>query len=74
MNVYGLYWLIEVIKGEITGRYTINWDKGVIAIAGIPVFDSREIGPILRHDAMLNPSLEIQTNPSGEIQLYEFVE
>ena len=74
LSVYGLYWLIEIIKGEITGRYTINWEKGVIDIAGIPVFDSREIGPKLSHAAMLNPDLSIQTNPSGEIQLYEFVE
>ena len=32
LSVYGLYWKIETIRGNITSRYTINWEKGVIAV------------------------------------------
>lgn len=33
LNVYGLYWIIDVIKGNITTKYNINWSKGVIAVS-----------------------------------------
>lgn len=32
LSVYGLYWTIEIIKGGITSRFEINWDKGVIEV------------------------------------------
>ena len=73
LSVYGLYWIIETIKGNITSRFTINWDKGVVAVAELPVFEGK-IEPKLFHSPMLNPSGDVMTNPSGEIQLYVFEE
>lgn len=29
LSVFGLYWEIEIIRGNITNRYAISWDKGV---------------------------------------------
>ena len=31
LSVYGLYWVIETIRGNITSKYTINWDKGLLS-------------------------------------------
>ena len=33
INIFGLYWTIEIVKGNITSKYIINWDKGVIAVS-----------------------------------------
>ena len=33
LNIFGLYWEIEIIKGNITTKYDINWSKGVIAVS-----------------------------------------
>ena len=30
-NVYAISWNIDVIRGGISSRYSVNWDKGVIA-------------------------------------------
>lgn len=32
LSVFGLYWVIETIRGNITSRYTINWDKSSLSI------------------------------------------
>ncbi len=71
LNVFGLYWQVDITRGEIVSKYTINWDKGVLNIDGLQLFDI-PFNPSLFHSAMINPDLTIQTNPSGEVQLYEF--
>lgn len=35
LSVYGLYWIIEIIKGGISSKYNINWEKGIISMGGI---------------------------------------
>jgi len=32
LNVFGLYWIIEITKGGIIGKYTINWDRGTVSL------------------------------------------
>ena len=32
LNIFGLYWEVEIVKGAIVSRYTINWQKGIIEI------------------------------------------
>jgi len=32
LNVFGLYWVIEITKGGIIGKYTINWDRGTVSL------------------------------------------
>lgn len=32
LNVYGLYWQIDTFKGNISNKYTINWDLGALTI------------------------------------------
>ena len=31
LSVFGLYWIIETIRGNITSKYTINWDKSLLS-------------------------------------------
>lgn len=33
LNVYSIGWNIDIIKGGVTSRYEINWNKGVIAVS-----------------------------------------
>ena len=73
LSVFGLSWEIDIVKGGITSKYTINWDKGVIEIAGIPIFDGT-IEPKRFHSPMLNPDNDVMINPNGDIQLYEYAE
>jgi phage gp46-like protein len=35
LSVYGLYWTVEIDKGGITSRFTINWEKGVFQIHAV---------------------------------------
>lgn len=32
LNIFGLYWIVEIVKNDIANRYTINWDKGTISL------------------------------------------
>lgn len=32
LNVYSIGWNIDIIKGGVTSRYEINWNKGVINV------------------------------------------
>lgn len=32
VSVYALYWQIDIIQGNISTRYTVNWNKGIIEI------------------------------------------
>lgn len=34
LSVYGLFWVIEIVKGGISGKYTINWNRGIISMGG----------------------------------------
>ena len=38
LNVYALYWTVEIFKGENVGRFQINWEKGVIEVVGAGFF------------------------------------
>ena len=31
LSVFGLYWIIETVRGNITSKYTINWDKSLLS-------------------------------------------
>lgn len=73
LSVFGLYWIIETRNGNITNRYKINWDKGFISLPFLPVFDGR-IKPKKFNDEQIDPDFEVQTDPDGEVQLYEFYE
>lgn len=32
VSVYAIAWTIEIIRGNISTRYTINWERGIVAI------------------------------------------
>ena len=32
INVYGLGWIVDIFRGDIQTRYTINWERGVIGV------------------------------------------
>lgn len=34
LSVFGLGWEIEIDKGGITSRFSINWDKGILTLEG----------------------------------------
>ena len=31
LSVFGLYWIIETVRGNITSKYIINWDKSLLS-------------------------------------------
>ena len=31
LSVFGLYWIIETVRGNIKSKYTINWDKSLLS-------------------------------------------
>jgi len=68
LNIFGLYWEVEIVKGAIVSKYTINWDKGVIAIAGLPVFDARPI-PEFIHLPKAIPTGQIKLTAAGQKKL-----
>lgn len=74
LSVFGLYWRIEISRGNIVSRYQINWDKGVIEVAGLPLIEFGKIKPKRYHEPMLNPDGSKMLNPDGSVQLYEYVE
>lgn len=32
LSVYGLYWVIEIVRGGISTKYNINWQRGIISM------------------------------------------
>jgi len=33
LSVFGLYWLIEIGRGNVVTRYQINWNKGAVSVS-----------------------------------------
>ena len=68
LSVFGLSWEIEIIKGVIISLYTINWQKGVIEVAGIPIFEARPI-PEYIHLPKAIPTGQIKLTAAGQKKL-----
>ena len=41
LNVFGIGWMVVIMRPEKTNIYDINWEKGVVTIAGISKLDDR---------------------------------
>lgn len=67
LNVYGLYWQVEIVKGEIVSRYDINWQKGVIEMLGIPRIDVRATPPIANFELVTSDGNNIVTSDGNQI-------
>lgn len=67
LNVFGLYWQVEIIKGEIVSRYDINWQKGVIEMLGIPRIDARPTPPIANFELVTSDGNNIVTSDGNQI-------
>lgn len=68
ISVFGLSWEIEIIKGVVISLYTINWQKGVIDVAGIPIFEARPI-PEFIHFPKAIPTGQTKILPTGQTKL-----
>ncbi len=68
INVYGIGWPIVIKRPEKTNRYDINWEKGVIKIAGMPKISHRP-GPVFLHFPKSTPAGDTKFTPAGNKKL-----
>lgn len=67
LNVFGLYWKVEIVKPDAVSRYDINWEKGVIEMLGIPVFEGPLTPAILNFELVTSTGNNIVTSDGNQI-------
>lgn len=64
LNVYGIGWTVVIERPEKTNIYDINWEKGVVTIAGI--FKPGDRAPSLfKYYTKLTPAGDTKFIPAG---------
>lgn len=67
LNVYALYWTVEIFKGENVGRFQINWEKGVIEVVGAGVFGGPFIPKKANYSLVTSDGVFIVTSLGNQI-------
>lgn len=67
LNVYGLYWEIEIVRGEGDNRYQINWEKGVVEVVGAGIFGGPFVPKKANYSLVTSEGIFIVTSLGDQI-------
>lgn len=68
INIFGIGWIIVIERPEKTSRFDINWEKGVVTIAGMAKISHRT-GPVFLSFPKSTPAGDTKFTPAGNKKL-----